>query len=51
MGNEKKKKKKKLNSKKVHEQNVFFFILRMYTKFHKNWSINKKVNSETRWSP
>ena len=26
-------------------------ILRMYTKFHKYRSINKKVDSETRWSP
>ena len=47
-----KKIKKKLsrNSKKVQEQNVYFlfFVLRMYTKFHKNRSINKKVDSETR---
>ena len=44
----KKKKKKKKNNKKtkpkkVQKQNVFLFlILRMYTKFHKNRSINKK---------
>ena len=40
------------NLKKVHEQDVIYFlILRMYTKFHKNRSINKKVDSDTRWSP
>ena len=28
-----------------------FLILRMYTKFQKNRSINRKGDSETMWSP
>ena len=51
MGNEINKLKKPKFEKSPGTKCFLFFILRMYTKFHKNRSINKKVDSETRWSP
>ena len=46
--------KKKKTKPKFEKSSVtkcfLFLILRMYTKFHKNRSINKKADSETRWS-